>query len=150
MKPGPPCHFRLGINSMGNASALTATEAVGKIRPLVVAFGIGSAVMHNNIAVHAGWRLRRSGGILFSIVLLGAAGGCLSLGGRTTYVQASPETDARIRGLETRVSALEQAATTRAAPPLPLGRGEPIIGQANPPRSPLSSHDQASGGPARR
>jgi hypothetical protein len=35
--------------------------------------------------------------------------GCLSLGGRTTYVQEKPETLGRITALETRMSALEQA-----------------------------------------
>jgi hypothetical protein len=38
--------------------------------------------------------------------------GCLSLGGRTTYVQEKPETAGRITALETRVTALEQALST--------------------------------------
>ena len=49
-----------------------------------------------------------------AVLALGIAlssSGCLSLGlgGRTTYVQESPETSARVSALETRVSALEQA-----------------------------------------
>jgi hypothetical protein len=35
--------------------------------------------------------------------------GCLSLGGKTTYVQESHETPARLSSLEARVNGLEQA-----------------------------------------
>ena len=48
--------------------------------------------------------------------------GCLSLGGRTTYVEETPETAARLSALETRVSALEQALSIQA---LPLGASQP-------------------------
>jgi len=64
------------------------------------------------------------------------AGGCLSLGGRTTYVQASPETEARIKGLEARIGALEQALATGGIPPVEPNPGQRIISQAPPPRPP--------------
>jgi hypothetical protein len=41
--------------------------------------------------------------------------GCLNLGGRTTYVQENPETLGRVKALETRVAALEQAIVTGAS-----------------------------------
>lgn len=97
--------------------------------------------MPHRIAELAGWRFRRAGGLLLAAGVVCSAGGCLSLGGRTTYVQASPETEARIRGLETRVGALEQAVTTRAAAPPLHESGMPIIGQANSP-PPYESADQ--------
>ena len=87
--------------------------------------------MPNRNAVHAGCRFSRASALLLAAGVVCSAGGCLSLGGRTTYVQASPEVEARIRGLETRVGALEQAVTTRAATPPLHESGLPIIGQAN-------------------
>jgi hypothetical protein len=45
---------------------------------------------------------------LIGALLLGATAGCLSLGGRTTYVHEKPETKARLRALEIRIDALEQ------------------------------------------
>jgi hypothetical protein len=87
---------------------------------------------------------------LLSAVFACAAGGCLSLGGRTTYVHESANTDARLTALETRVGALEQAFTTRAATPPPLHQsGLPIVGQSNPPPS-YPSDDQAGGASAIR
>ena len=75
----------------------------------------------------------------------------MSLGGRTTtYMQTSPETEARITGLETRVSALEQAATTRGASSIEYESGERIIGQSNPPQPSYGPEAQARGGPADR
>jgi hypothetical protein len=50
-----------------------------------------------------------------------ASSGCLSLGGRTTYVQEKPETLARVTALETRVSALEQAVSISPLGGIPLG-----------------------------
>lgn len=107
--------------------------------------------MHKDIAVGAEWRLRPSGGLLLGGILACAAGGCLSLGGRTTtYMQTSPETEARITGLETRVSALEQAATTRGASSIEYESGERIIGQSNPPQPSYGPDAQARSGPADR
>jgi hypothetical protein len=92
---------------------------------------------------------RRAGGLLLAGAAACGAGGCFNLGGRTTYVQQSPETDARLRALETRVGALEQAFTTRAAtPPLPQS-ALPLIGQSNSASSYLSD-DQAGGASAIR
>jgi hypothetical protein len=51
--------------------------------------------------------------------------GCLSLGGKTTYVQESAETGSRMTALETRVGILEQAVSNgplaTIAPPPQLG-----------------------------
>ena len=74
-------------------------------------------------------RLLRVGGLLLSTSVACAAGGCLSLGGRTTYVQPSAETEARIAGLETRVQALEHAVGTLSAPSPQFLPGEPIPSQ---------------------
>lgn len=75
--------------------------------------------------------------------LLGcAAEGCFSLGGRTTYVQTSPEIDARVKGLETRVDALERALSTRGIPAVEPSSGERIISQTPPPRPPYGSEVQ--------
>ncbi len=49
---------------------------------------------------------------LFASGLLLTLTGCLNLGGRTTYVHETPETQGRLKALETRVSALEQALQT--------------------------------------
>lgn len=51
----------------------------------------------------------RCGGIVVALSLLFTTTGCLSLGGKTTYVHEKPETAGRLSALETRVSALEQA-----------------------------------------
>ncbi len=51
----------------------------------------------------------RCGGIVVALTFLVTATGCLSLGGKTTYVHEKPETAGRLTALETRVSALEQA-----------------------------------------
>lgn len=61
------------------------------------------------------------------------------MGGRTTYVQTSPEIEARVKGLETRVGALEQALSTRGIPAIEPNSGERIISQAPPPRPPYGS-----------
>jgi hypothetical protein len=57
--------------------------------------------------------------LVCALVLLTA--GCLSLGGKTTYVQENPETTVRLSSLESRVSALEHALSgppsPAAAPP---------------------------------
>jgi hypothetical protein len=53
---------------------------------------------------------------LLACALAPLTAGCLSLGGKTTYVQESPETATRLTSLEARVSALEQ---TLSGPPLP-------------------------------
>jgi hypothetical protein len=45
--------------------------------------------------------------------------GCLSLGGKTTYVQESPETATRLSSLEARLSALEQALSGAPSPAVP-------------------------------
>lgn len=129
---------------------LTATTPAVKIRPLVAAFDFGSAVVLKPIADRTGKKLRRSGGLLVAGTFLSAAGGCLNLGGRTTYVQTSPETDARFRALETRVGALEQAVTTRAAT-MPLNEsGVPLIGQSNSSPQSYRPGAQASDGPIAR
>lgn len=54
--------------------------------------------------------------------------GCLTLGGRTTYMQASPEIEARVKGLETRVGALERAMSVQSTtlPPYSAGAEEII------------------------
>ena len=52
--------------------------------------------------------------VMLLTVLLLATTGCLNLGGRTTYVQETPETKSRLTALETRVGALEQAYQTTA------------------------------------
>lgn len=70
--------------------------------------------MHDSIVMLAGRRFHRLGGLFLTGLLVSVSTGCLSLGGKTTYVQTSPETEARIAGLETRIGALEQAVTTRA------------------------------------
>jgi hypothetical protein len=107
-------------------------------------------LMHKGIEAVAEWRLRPSGRLLFAGVLACAAGGCLSLAGRTTnYMQASPEMETRITGLETRVSALEQAATTRGASSIEYESGERIISQSNPPH-PSYGPDAQARGPADR
>jgi hypothetical protein len=107
--------------------------------------------MHKEIAVRAVRRLRCLGGLLLAGAFACAAGGCLSLGGRTTtYMQTSPETEARIKGLETRVAALEQAATTRAAPSLQYESGAQILSQSGPSQPSYGPDAQARGGPADR
>jgi hypothetical protein len=66
----------------------------------------------------------RSAALPVLAIAIGTVAGCLSLGGRTTYVQSSPEQEARVHALETRVRALEQyiqtvpAAGRPAAEPL--------------------------------
>lgn len=62
-------------------------------------------------------RPSRGGGVLLAGILLVSAGGCLSLGGSTTYLEETPETKARISSLETRVGALEQAFSLRSTAP---------------------------------
>lgn len=79
-------------------------------------------------------RFRRSGALLLAVMAC-AAQGCLQLGGRTTYVHESSQTEARLSGLEARVGALEQALATRSSAPIQLPPGEPIIGQAPPPHA---------------
>jgi hypothetical protein len=75
--------------------------------------------------------------------------GCLSLGGRTTYMQSSPEVEARLKGLETRVGALEQAITVRQTTPARYDSGaEAIISQAPPAGEDTDDGDQTR--PARR
>ena len=59
----------------------------------------------------------RSSGWLLAGLLVGLTGGCLSLGGRTTYVDTSPETQSRIAELEARISVLEQALAGRSSAP---------------------------------
>jgi hypothetical protein len=59
----------------------------------------------------------RSSGWLLAGLLVGVTGGCLSLGGRTTYVDTSPETQARIAELENRIAVLEQALAGRSTAP---------------------------------
>ena len=62
---------------------------------------------------------RKSHLLICALALLTA--GCLSLGGKTTYVQENPETATRLSSLEARVSALEHALSgppsPAAAPP---------------------------------
>jgi hypothetical protein len=58
--------------------------------------------------------LRKRYWLICAIILLTA--GCLSLGGKTTYVQESPETATRLSSLEARVSALE---LSLSGPPSP-------------------------------
>lgn len=71
-------------------------------------------------------RFRLGPGLLLSAAVACAAGGCLTLGGRTTYVQPSAETEARIVGLETRVQALEHAVGTLSSSSPQYMPGEPI------------------------
>lgn len=79
------------------------------------------------------------------------ASGCLSLGGRTTYVNESPEMQARIQGLETRVTALEQAFATRSAAPLKYEPdGEEILSQGEVPRTASEYTDDDAEGSTRR
>lgn len=119
---------------------LTTIKAAVRIWPLVVEIGDGSAIVQSGITtVHKTWRFRRSGGLLLAGLALCTMPGCLQLGGRTTYVQQSAETEARLTGLETRVGALEQALATRSAAPIHLPPGEPIIGQAAPPQQAMKS-----------
>lgn len=107
--------------------------------------------MHKDVAVPPVRRIRHAGGLLLAGAFMCAAGGCLSLGGRTTtYMQTSPETEARITGLETRVTALEQAATTRAAPPLQYESGAQILSQSSLSQPTYGPDAQARGGPADR
>jgi len=124
-------------------AALTAIRPVVKIRPFNGAIEVWSADVHADVTVLNRWRFRRAGGLLLAGAVVCGAGGCFSLGGRTTYVQQSPETDSRLRALETRVAALEQAFTTRAATPPLTESGMSIIGQANSPR-PYKSADQTA------
>lgn len=78
----------------------------------------------------SGWDMHGDGN-LFCAATLCPLTGCFSLGGKTTYVQSSPELEARVKGLETRVSALEQAMTIRQTPTLQYGSGaEAIVSQA--------------------
>jgi hypothetical protein len=51
----------------------------------------------------------RLAGNFFLAALVVACSGCLSLGGKTTYVQESAETSTRVDALENRVGSLEQA-----------------------------------------
>ncbi len=98
--------------------------------------------MHDCFAVLANWRFGRASGLLLVGASLHAAGGCLSLGGKTTYVQGTPESEARICGLETRVNALEQALATRSAASMPYETGEAVIGE---PVTPLPLNGPAKG-----
>jgi hypothetical protein len=74
------------------------------------------------------WRFR---GLLLFVGVFGITGGCLSLGGKTTFVGDSPETDAKIASLEARIAALEQALAggqPAASPPV-LNQGEYLPGR---------------------
>jgi len=93
-------------------------------------------------------RLRLMRGWLLCAAVACAAGGCLTLGGRTTYVQPSAETEARIVSLETRVQALEHAISTLSAPSPQYLPGEPIPSQ--PDYSRPAPGAQSSGLPAGR
>jgi hypothetical protein len=73
--------------------------------------------------------------VLLAVALLCVAPGCLNLGGKT-YVQESPETEARLAGLETRVSALEHAMATRSTPPIAYESVSPLPGQPSFPSQP--------------
>lgn len=106
--------------------------------------------MHTDVAVLTRWRFRRAGGLLLASGVACAAGGCLSLGGRTTYVQQSPENEARIKALETRVGALEQAFATRAAASPLNGSGIPMISRATAASPPYVRQDPASSSPGAR
>lgn len=89
--------------------------------------GSGFRVQHSDRGVVSGLRRPRlEGGLLLCAAVACVAGGCLTLGGRTTYVQPSAETEARIAGLETRVQALEHAVGTLSSPSPQYVRGEPI------------------------
>ncbi len=55
--------------------------------------------------LHNSLRLR----ILIAALALAPTTGCLSLGGSTTHVHENPETEARVKTLESRISTLEQA-----------------------------------------
>jgi hypothetical protein len=62
--------------------------------------------------------------LLIAALLLSATVGCLSLGGRTTHVQEKPETEGRLRALETRVDAIDGVITThQPIVPGPAGNG---------------------------
>jgi hypothetical protein len=78
----------------------------------------------SNSAYFRSWRSR--GVLLLVVSVLGMAGGCLSLGGKTTFVSDSPETEAKIAALEARIAALEQALAggQPVAPPPALNSGE--------------------------
>lgn len=54
-----------------------------------------------------GRTLRRSCGLLLAVLIMSMTAGCLSLGGKTTYVGNNQETEARIAALENRINALE-------------------------------------------
>jgi hypothetical protein len=64
----------------------------------------------------------RWGRIVVALSSLVTMTGCLSLGGKTTYVHEKPETAGRLTALETRVSALERAMQlpTSAEPVAPI------------------------------
>ena len=67
-------------------------------------------------------RIYKTVGLLSMLgVLLACATGCLSLGTKTTYVQESPEAQARLNSLEKRVGALEATLSggTVASEPIP-------------------------------
>jgi hypothetical protein len=53
---------------------------------------------------------------LLAGALLLLTAGCLSLGGKTTYVQESADTPNRLSSLEARVSALEQTLSSDPSP----------------------------------
>ncbi len=128
------------------ASALTITVAIIRIRPLMATFEVGSRIVQDDMALFARRRYGRAvSGFLLAGTCMCCASGCLSLGGRTTYVQTSPETEARIRGLETRVGALEQAFATRSVPSVQHGAGEAIIGRSNSGPTPYWPADQTGG-----
>jgi hypothetical protein len=54
-----------------------------------------------------GRNLRRTCGLLLAVIVMSMTAGCLSLGGKTTYVSSNQETEARIAALENRINALE-------------------------------------------
>ena len=69
--------------------------------------------------------------IMLAVAMLAPSVGCLSLGGKTTYVTEGPETTTRINALESRVSALEQM-LGRPSPapslsPAPVGGSTSVI-----------------------
>jgi hypothetical protein len=113
--PRPRDAANLAQNDLDAAASTRDDPVLGEFRPAAE-----QALLMNEFIFRASLAI---GGMALATSLTG----CLSLGGRTTYVQEKPETLGRITALETRVSALEQAyvrdPSCEVLPPIPATTG---------------------------
>jgi hypothetical protein len=115
--PSFPGSARVKAGPRSCKVALTFAACSGIIPPLCGIVSGRHSLCRPTTKERSMLRPRLAGCALFALGVALSGSGCLSLGlgGRTTYVQESPETSARVSALETRVSALEQAFSLTSA-----------------------------------